>query len=358
MLMLAIGGDDDGPPIISTSYEILDTTGTAPIAWQEADMMLPFVYGGPAATDAAGSILTFLDTATWSYSRNTGWQMLSTVMPTPRTSVPRPTAAAALGPNGLVYLVGGTAKASAAFDGVVEAYDPVRNKWSTGLIPMPTPRMQLGLAAGSDGRLYAIGGVDASFARSGAVEAYDIASNSWSILSALPEDVAWPGVATGPDGRIYALGGDSGMTPSFQNTVNAYTPKTNRWTSVAPLSEGRSGLGAVVSPDGHLYAVGGEIGIGTSTVEIYGPVVDVSPQVGAPGDSVAVTGSNFAANAKVDLYWGSLNGVPIATGTTDGSGKLVAPLNFKVPSLPAGNQPLITVDDRSQYPITLQFRIQ
>lgn len=358
MLMLAIGGDDDGPAITSTSYEILDTTDMTPITWQQADVMLPFVYGGPAVTDAQGIILTFLDTSTWSYSRAAGWQRLSTVMPMPRTSTPRPTAAAALGPNGVVYIVGGTAQVSGAFDGVIQGYDPVANKWTDGLRPMPTPRMQLGLAAGSDGRLYAIGGLDSSFARSGVVEAYDIASDSWSTLSALPQDVAWPGVTSGPDGRIYALGGDSGLSPSFVNTVNAYTPKTNRWTPVAPLSEGRSGLGAVVSPDGHLYAVGGETGIGTSTVEIYGPVVNVSPQVAVPGDSVTVTGSNFAANATVSLYFGSVNGAAIATGTTDSSGKLIAPLNFKVPSLPAGNQPLVTIDDRSEYPITVQFRVQ
>jgi len=223
-------------------------------------------------------------------------------------------------------------------------------------MPMPTPRIQLGLAAGSDGRLYAVGGLDSTFARSGAVEAYDVASDRWSTVSALPADVAWPGATSAPDGRVYAVGGDSAA--SAESAVNAYTPKTNRWTPVAPLSVGRSGLGAVVSPDGHLYAVGGETGIGTSVVEIYGPVVDFSPQAGAPGDSVVVTGSNFAAYATVHLYFGSANNVALATGTTDGAGMLVTPLSFKVPNVPAGNQPLIAVDDRSQYPITLQFRVQ
>ena len=71
---------------------------------------------GPAAADAAGAILTFSDTATWSYTGASGWKMLSAVMPTPRTS-----AAAALGLNGLIYVVGGTPDATGIPASVIEA---------------------------------------------------------------------------------------------------------------------------------------------------------------------------------------------------------------------------------------------
>jgi hypothetical protein len=71
-----------------------------------------------------------------------------------------------------------------------------------------------------------------------------------------------------------------------------------------------------------------------------------------------VSGSNFAPNANVSVYFSTVAGTPVATGTTNGSGALTAPITFKVPSLAGGTQPLIMVDDRSQYPITISFQVQ
>lgn len=71
-----------------------------------------------------------------------------------------------------------------------------------------------------------------------------------------------------------------------------------------------------------------------------------------------MTGSNFAANATVSIYFGSATSVPLATGTTNAAGALTAPISFVVPSLAGGDQALIAIDDRSQYPITLDFRVQ
>ncbi len=346
MLMFAIGGRDDSDssdPPLAGSYEYLDTTAAPPLKWN-APIALPSGYGGPAATDAAGAILMFLQSGIWGFT-NGGWGQVTTSLPIAATPD-----AAALGPNGLVYVVS---------NGALLGYDPVANKWTTGLAAMPTPRTDLGLAAGSDGRLYAIGGYGAT-TLTGAVEAYTVGTNTWTSLSALPADTNYPGVANAPDGRIYALGGatEGGV---LLNTANAYTPKTNRWTPVTPLSVAHMGVGAVVAPDGHLYAVGGTTNFelpGETSVEVYGPVVSASPQAGAPGDSIAVSGSNFAASATVSVYLGSTTSAALATGTTDASGKLTASITFKVPNLAAGSQALIVMDDRSQYPITLVFRVQ
>lgn len=346
MLLFAIGGRDDSDssdPPLAGSYEILDSTQTPPLKWN-APIALPSGYGGPAATDGAGAILMFLQSGIWAFT-NGGWGAATTSLPVAATPD-----AAALGPNGLVYIVS---------NGALNGYDPVANKWTTGMAAMPTPRTDLGLAAGSDGRLYAIGGYGAT-SLTGAVEAYSIGTNTWTSQSALPANTEYPGVANAPDGRIYALGGatDGGV---LLNTVNAYTPKTNRWTPVTPLSVAHMGVGAVVAPDGHLYAVGGTTNFelpGETLVEVYGPVVNASPPAGAPGDSIAVSGSNFAASATVSVYLGSTTSAALATGTTDTSGKLTTSITFKVPNLAAGNEPLIVMDDRSQYPITLLFRVQ
>ena len=72
----------------------------------------------------------------------------------------------------------------------------------------------------------------------------------------------------------------------------------------------------------------------------------------------SVSGSNFAANATVSVYFGSTTTAPVATGTTNASGALSSAISFRVPNLAAGEQALIVMDDRSQYPITLSFRVQ
>jgi hypothetical protein len=48
----------------------------------------------------------------------------------------------------------------------------------------------------------------------------------------------------------------------------------------------------------------------------------------------------------------------VGTGTTNAGGALAAAISFRVPNLAAGEQALIVMDDRSQYPITLSFRVQ
>ena len=341
----AIGGRDDvddSDPALSSYEELFTGSG---LAWGPyTDGMGTF---GATATDAAGDLLIFSPQSTWSLSVPHVWKMLSTVMPTPRTS-----AAAVLAPNGLVYVIGGSDTAGNV-SGVIEAYDPVMNKWTTGLHLMSTPRTDLAAALGTDGLIYAIGG-QTDLSSVATVEAYNVSTNSWSTKSALPANDFFLAAVSGTDGRIYALGGLAG-------TANAYTPATNRWTPIGPLSDNRSGVGVVVAPDGHIWAIGGTTNpeaTGETTVELYGPNVTASPQTGAPGTSVAVNGSNFAANATVSVFFGSVMGAALATGTTNATGALTAPISLTVPSLAAGDQPLIVMDDRSQYPITIEFRVQ
>jgi hypothetical protein len=300
---------------------------------------------GPTATDAAGEMIVFSSGSTWRMAFPRAWTSRA-MDPTPRDQ-----AAAAPAPNGLVYVVGGE---WTDISGAIEGYDPVMNKWTTGLKDMPTPRYSLAAALGVDGLIYAIGGQN-NLSDLATVEAYDPVANTWSTKSSLPAADFYLTAVSGPDGRIYALGG-------LAQTVNAFTPAINRWTSVVGLSDTRVGVGAAVAPDGHIWAIGGTTNpelTGDATVQIYGPSVSVTPTMGAPGTSISVVGSNFAANATVSIYFGSVSGTPLATGTTDATGKLPpAGITLKVPSLAGGPQPLIAVDDRSQYPITLTFQVQ
>jgi hypothetical protein len=171
----------------------------------------------------------------------------------------------AVGPDGLIYVIGGYDGGTAA---AVEAYDPVRNTWTcsvgdTGanctarnLAPLPTARSRLGAATGPDGRIYAVGGYDGRNYLA-TVEAYDPRTNSWTPLAGMPTARGALGVATGGDGRIYAVGGWLGSDAATYNVVEAYDPVANTWATVAPVSAARRGLATVNGPDGQIYAIGG-----------------------------------------------------------------------------------------------------
>ena len=340
-VLFAQGGRDDGDssdPALN-SYELL-YLDRQPVAWIVVTPTSTVGSGAPA-TDANGDLLLFGETSTWRFSSSGAWTTLSTAMPTPRSSC-----AAAAAANGLIYVMGGDS--SSGVTGVLEAYDPSVGKWTTGLAAMPTPRDSFAATVGADGQIYAIGG------SGGAVEAYNVTTGQWSTRSALPDEELSLSAANAADGRIYAIGG-------VPNEINAYSTVTNRWTPVTPLSDSRTGVGAVVAPDGHLYAIGGTTNVeltGEPLVQIYGPAVTVTPQQGAPGGSVTVSGSNFAADATVGVYFGSVTGSPVASGTTDRTGTLNASITLTVPSLAAGAQTITVMDDRSQYPITIAFRVQ
>jgi N-acetylneuraminic acid mutarotase len=79
------------------------------------------------------------------------------------------------------------------------------------------------------------------------------------------------GMARGGDGRIYAIGG-AGTTGEL-NMVEAYSPATNSWTTVAPLPTKRAGLRATSSLEGFIYAIGGSVGLNqyTRRVDVYSP---------------------------------------------------------------------------------------
>ncbi len=353
--ILALGADDYADNLGATDpapfdHELLDGS-TSPLQWHIGTNGEPFDYmnqmPGTPVTDASGDLLIFYQNETWLFPVQGILQKLSTVMPTPCIG-----AGATLAQNGLVYVIGGTGPGGGACP--VQGYNPVTDKWVTGLSTEPpvggnASAGNLSAATGPDGIIYVFSG-----ANSTSFEAYDPENDTWSSRSALPSPDSYMTVVTGADGRIYGLGGQSA-------TVNAFTPATNRWTPVAPLSDSRYGVGTAVTPDGHIWAIGGTtdiLGPGESVVQIYGPAVTTTPRAGQPGSTVSISGSNFAPNANVSAYFQSMAGQPAGSGSTDGSGALTAAISVKVPNLAAGNVPLIVMDDRSRYPITLQFQVQ
>jgi hypothetical protein len=74
---------------------------------------------------------------------------------------------------------------------------------------------------------------------------------------------------------------------------------------------------------------------------------------------VTIAGGNFAADARVSVYWTSATGALLATGTTDANGSLTAPIPFTVPSAAvAGSYKVVVIDNRSQYAVTPTLKVQ
>jgi N-acetylneuraminic acid mutarotase len=184
-----------------------------------------------------------------------------------RAVCPMPTArggiAAALGPDGLIYVFGGYAMCDICPTDTVEAYDPTTDTWTTKT-PMPTARYHLAAATGVDGRIYVIGGAlppNPDPIALDTVEAYDPVTDSWSTAASMPT-ARYVLAAVTPEGDsshlIYAIAGAVYPYPHPLDTVEAYDPVTNSWTTKASLMTARYAPAAAVGPDGRsIYVFGG-----------------------------------------------------------------------------------------------------
>jgi N-acetylneuraminic acid mutarotase len=155
----------------------------------------------------------------------------------------------------------------------VENYSPGTNSWST-VASMPTARQGLAAASGPDGRVYAIGGTGAALDAPAlpTVEVYTPTANSWATKPPLPTPRYNLAAVASHDGRIYAIGGDTTPT-SVSNVVEVYTPSTATWSRAPALPAARSACEAATGADGRIYLVGGGDSAGTVTGagEVYTP---------------------------------------------------------------------------------------
>ena len=167
-----------------------------------------YVIGGQQNTGPANTMLSSVDvydptTSTWSTAPS---------MPTPRRLL-----SAAVGKDGRIYAIGGSST-TINFPGVtplatVEAFDPVAQQWSA--VPdMPTARAQPGAALGADGLLYVMGGLNS--AAVAVVEAYDVTTSTWNTVAPMQVSSNCPGGTAAPHADpVYAVGGTGSATQTY-----------------------------------------------------------------------------------------------------------------------------------------------
>jgi N-acetylneuraminic acid mutarotase len=264
--IFALGGT--GPGITQPPLTLVQTYNAGTNSWTSSTPLLQTTTALAATTGPDGRIYALggttlggLNPATsfrtptnfveiFSPATNS-WQMAAQ-LPTTRYFL-----AAATGPDGRIYAIGGVTNFAQPTN-IVQAYTPATNTW-TRVASLPTiPRSGLAAVTGPDGRIYAIGGVDTlrSPLPVATVEAYTPATNTWTVLASMPTPRQLLAAVVGPDGRIYAIGGaDASFNPL--TTVEAYDIGTNTWTAAPSLPTGRSALAAATGPDGRIFAIGG-----------------------------------------------------------------------------------------------------
>jgi len=123
------------------------------------------------------------------------------------------------------------------------AYDPATKKWQDlGVIPIYVD--DVAITAGSDGRVYLVGGSDDPNSVTGAsaeVVAYEPEWSTWLRLPPLPEARAAHAVGTCPDGRIVVAGGwhFNGLSagPTYLRRTDVYDPRTGETSKGPELTE-------------------------------------------------------------------------------------------------------------------------
>jgi uncharacterized protein YkwD/N-acetylneuraminic acid mutarotase len=225
-----------------------------------------------------------------------------TAMPVGRSAL-----AAVAGTDGRIYAVGGADTNSSPLT-TTAVYDPTTNAW-TSLADMPTARISPAAARGLDGLIYVFGGQNAAGNPLTAAEAYNPNSNSWATLAPLPRARTAAAAVTGPDGHIYLLGGASGAG-SFPAIVDVYDPATNTWSTAASLPTPRVGLAAVLGGDGRLFALGGDDSTGhlLPTVEVYTPATSTWAAAASMPDPRAFFAAATGADGRIYVIGGDVSG--------------------------------------------------
>jgi len=270
LVLYAIGGDGGANANAIGVVETFDPT--APAAWANNVTTLPGqALTGLAATTLADRIHVIGGTRggpviTPAATHNIFDPATSTWSSGANLATARAYHAAVTGTDGAVYAIGGVDGGGNVLASV-ERFDPVAGTWSP-VASMPTARSGLAACVVGD-NVYAIGGRNAGGAPLTTVEVFNTTSRTWNAvaLPALLNGRTNLGAAAGPGGLIYAIGGLSSTSPATPAAdVYSWDQSTaSTWHTVSPSLAAATGLLACApGPDGRLYAVGGNTTVGNS----------------------------------------------------------------------------------------------
>lgn len=223
--------------------------------------------------------------------------------------------ASVLGPDGQVYLLGGTttfgSMSLATPLKTVYVYSPKTNQWGTAP-SMLTPRMDFAAVVGKDGRIYAIGGTSSTGGSMTSVEAYDLSTKTWTAAPSMQIGRSHLAAALGGDGRIYAIEGLSQTSGQGTLSVEALNTTTGIWSSAASLDVVGSLFGTYEAPiavpyQGRIYLFIDDVSATVSDLRVYDPITNLwsdGPPLStdAPITAWAMDGDLFIIDSNSEIF--------------------------------------------------------
>ncbi len=187
-----------------------------------------------------------------------GQCQLAANMPTARDSL-----AAATGPDGKIYAIGGYEETTGNTLATVEIYDPRSNVWKNGPA-MPTGVSYMGAVSNSTGILV-MGGENSGFNPVAFGQFLTVASGAWAQTPSAPTGFTDNPPATGPSGVVYVPGGCDVVSGfcgySGTTQVLKFTPSGSAgggtWGFGPALPFAVDFAGVTAGLDGTLYTIGG-----------------------------------------------------------------------------------------------------
>ena len=133
----------------------------------------------------------------------------------------------------------------------VEEYDP-----STGALvaksPIPVACIEAGVAATPDGKIYVCGGcIPVSGGSSGPayldiLQVYDTQTDTWLLKKSMSIQRANMGTVAGSDGKIYVMGGMI-KDGDVIDVLEVYEPSTDTWRVRSPMPRKKAHLAAILT---------------------------------------------------------------------------------------------------------------
>jgi N-acetylneuraminic acid mutarotase len=183
-----------------------------------------------------------------------------TAIPTGRAGI------VAAGVNGRVYAIGGQ---NGGFSTSTDEYDPVGNSWASKTA-MPTPRGWHS-AVPVNGKIYCAGGANGAIALN-VNEAYDVVANTWATKAVMPTP-RFEFASSAVNGVVYVAGGAN--TSVVLNANEAYDPGTDAWTTKSNVGFTPRQFVPGATYNGKMYVIGGWTGSAALTTnEAYDPSTD------------------------------------------------------------------------------------
>jgi hypothetical protein len=230
-------------------------------------------------------------------------------VPTTPLSRPRTNPGVTVGTDGLIYAVGGVDQGygSEHATNTAERFDENTKTW-TSIASMNEKRHGTGAATDYHGYIYAVGGHylgDTGNVVLSSVERYNPLSNSWSLL---PQEFnmnnprSHHGIAILPDDSIFVFGGfnlEGSQGDNILSSVEKRDPVTGIWSFVSPMNEARSNVAYAVDQQNRIYAIGGQTKYTyLDTVERYDPGLDIWEYVASLPDTLSQP-TTFTLNNEI-----------------------------------------------------------